>query len=106
MEAESLLATTAEVMAVQVKLANTLDRLSSMLASEANEEYVTVDELVKALGPAFSKRQIMEDLRAGFFKLGRDYINLSNGARPTYAFKVSKIRQVYETDPAKRKMYS
>ena len=104
-ELASLKALLAEAVATQNRLAGALVTMVSLEQQSRGEGYVGVGDLVTALGPAFSERKILDDLRSGMFKPGRDYINLSNGTRPSYGFKVSRIRAVYETAPEKRRIY-
>jgi hypothetical protein len=103
---EDLKGLLAEATAAQQKLTSAIQAAVAMEQASRNEGYVGIADLLAVLGPAFTKRKIEEDLRAGMFKHGRDYINLSNGTRPTYGFKISKIKAVYETDPTKRKVYT
>lgn len=106
MTAQTLQATTAEAIAAMLAIANSLQQQTNLIVAEKSEPYVGADQLIEALGEtAFSRRKIFEDLRAGYFKLGRDYANISHGDKPNYVFKVSKIRAVYETAPEKRKIY-
>ena len=96
-----------ELMATQQKMANAFAAVAQMAVEERNEPYLSTKELVQALGAGlFDEQRILADVKAGLFKQGRDFINLSNGARPTYGFKASCIRKVYETPPEKRKTYS
>ncbi|MEP0907534.1 hypothetical protein NC969_18640 [Leptolyngbya subtilissima ST-M1] len=92
-------------MAAQQELVSAITALVNQEVSTRNEPWVPVEDLVTALGSAFSVRKIDGDRRAGYFKYGRDYINTSQGTRPTYAFRVGAVRQVYQTPPEKRKVY-
>ncbi|MEO0533304.1 MAG: hypothetical protein AAF215_05505 [Cyanobacteria bacterium P01_A01_bin.123] len=69
-------------------------------------EWVKPSEAASMLGTAFTPTKIVDDINAGFFKYGRDYINTSNGSRPNYAVKAAQLRKVYSTPPEKRQTYS
>lgn len=97
--------TQAQLVRAQEQLAAAVAALAQEQRSVAREPYVGMDDLLAQLGPAFTASRIMADLRAGWFKLGRDYANLSNGDRPTYGFRVKCIRSIYETEPAKRRQW-
>lgn len=102
----------AEALATQSRLVKAQEELTGAIAVLAQEQvsltsepYVSIDDLLAQLGSLFTRSRVMDDLRAGWFKLGRDYINVSNGDRATYGFRVKCIRAIYEADPAKRKQY-
>jgi len=81
------------------------EQLTVLESQRAETQWISLDEGVKALGPAFSSRKILDDIKAGYLKYGIHYIDLSNGARPTYAVKVRSLRKVYEIPPEKRQRY-
>ena len=82
-----------------------LQQLAELQAEKAETQWVSLEEGAKALGPAFSARKILEDIKAGYLKYGTHYIDASNGNRPTYAVKVHALRKVYEIPPEKRQLY-
>lgn len=82
-----------------------LDQLSDLRAEKSETQWVSLEEGAKALGPAFSARKILDDIKEGYLKHGTHYINTSNGTRPTYAVKVKLLRKVYENPPEKRQIY-
>ncbi|MEM9091316.1 MAG: hypothetical protein AAGC93_21580 [Cyanobacteria bacterium P01_F01_bin.53] len=82
-----------------------LNQLANLQAEKSETQWVPLDEGVRFLGPAFSSRKILDDIKAGYLKYGVHYIDTSNGNRPTYAVRVSSLRKVYEIPPEKRQCY-
>ena len=82
-----------------------LQQLAELRAEKTETQWVSLEEGAKALGPAFSARKILDDIKAGYLKYGTHYIDTSNGSRPTYAVKVRALRKVYESPPEKRQQY-
>ena len=82
-----------------------LQQLAVLQADKAETQWVPLEEGAKSLGPAFSARKLLEDIKAGFLQYGTHYIDTSNGSRPTYAVKVAFLRKVYEIPPEKRRQY-
>lgn len=82
-----------------------LQQLADLRAEKAETRWVSLEEGAKALGPAFSARKLLDDIKAGYLKYGLHYIDASNGNRPTYAVKVHALRKVYEIPPEKRQHY-
>ena len=82
-----------------------LQQLAKFNAEKTEAQWVSLDEGAKALGPAFSSRKLLEDIKAGYLKYGTHYIDTSNGSRPTYAVKVKSLRKIYEAPPERRQRY-
>ena len=82
-----------------------LQQLADIRTEKAETQWVSLDEGAKALGPAFSARKLLDDIKAGYLKYGTHYIDTSNGSRPTYAVKVKLLRKVYEAPPERRQCY-
>lgn len=82
-----------------------LGQLTALQLEKAEAKWVSLEEGVNSLGPAFSTRKVLEDIRAGYLEHGSHYIDTSNGSRPTYAVKVRALRKVYEIPPEKRQQY-
>ena len=85
---------------VQQELNQAIAQLMAELQAEKSQnQWVSLEEGAKAMGPAFSARKILDDIKAGYLKYGAHYIDTSNGNRPTYAVKVKALRKVYESLP-------
>ncbi len=82
-----------------------LEQLRELTKQSSEVQWVSLEDGAKAMGPAFSSRKLLEDIKAGFLKHGTHYINTSNGNRPNYAVKVGALRRVYEQPPEKRRQY-
>ena len=93
------------VVAQQELLQAIMQELAMLRAEDRETRWVSLEEGASALGPAFSARKILEDLKGGFLKHGTHYINTSNGQRPNYAVKVAALRRVYELPPEKRRQF-
>ncbi|MEM9149129.1 MAG: hypothetical protein AAGB19_01565 [Cyanobacteria bacterium P01_F01_bin.3] len=105
-DVQVLQANTAEAIAAMGRLTAAIEQQTALIVTERNEPYVSLGDLVTALGPAFGDMKIKQDLRQGLFKHGRDYINTSNGVKPNYGFRISRIRKVYQIPPENRKTYT
>ncbi|NEZ65171.1 hypothetical protein D0962_20735 [Leptolyngbyaceae cyanobacterium CCMR0082] len=91
---------------VQQELNQAIAQLMAELQAEKSEnQWSSLEDGAKALGPIFSARKILDDIKAGYLKYGTHYIDTSNGNRPTYAVKVKALRKVYENLPEKRQRY-
>ena len=91
---------------VQQELNQAIAQLMAELQAEKSEhQWISLEEGAKTMGPAFSARKILDDIKAGYLKYGVHYIDISNGNRPTYAVKVNALRKVYEMPPEKRRCY-
>lgn len=91
---------------VQQELNQAIAQLMAELQAEKSEnQWVSLEDGAKAMGPAFSARKILDDIKAGYLKYGTHYIDTSNGNRPTYAVKVKALRKVYEIPPERRRCY-
>ncbi|MBD2261413.1 hypothetical protein [Pseudanabaena sp. FACHB-2040] len=95
-----------ETAAAQQKLAEAALEMARDLQRQTQEhQWVKLTEAALMLGSAFTAGKIGDDIKAGLFKYGRDYINTSNGVKPNYAVKVARLRKVYELEPEKRPTY-
>lgn len=91
---------------VQQELNQAIAELMTELQAEKSQnQWVSLEEGAKVMGPVFSARKILDDIKAGYLKYGTHYIDTSNGNRPTYAVKVNALRKVYEIPPEKRRCY-
>lgn len=93
------------VMAQQELNQAILGQLHVLQGEKTEAQWVSLEDGARALGPAFSARKLLEDIKAGFLKYGTHYIDTSNGSRPTYAVKAAALRKVYEIPPEKRRQY-
>lgn len=97
----------------QARLLTVLETLAQTEAAKvqleleaATDPWVDVDTLVQQLGPKFSKGKILADMRAGLFKYGRDYTNVSAfGERGSWAFKKGRVEAIYTQAPDKRRVW-
>jgi hypothetical protein len=97
----------------QARLLTVLETLAQTEAAKvqlelraATDPWVDVETLVQQLGPKFSKGKILADMRAGLFKYGRDYTNVSAfGERGSWAFKKGRVEAIYTTAPEKRRVW-
>ena len=79
--------------------------MAELQAEQAEHQWVSLEDGAKSLGPIFSARKILDDIKAGYLKYGTHYIDTSNGNRPTYAVKVGALKKLYESLPEKRQRY-
>ncbi|MEM9806900.1 MAG: hypothetical protein AAF959_16640 [Cyanobacteria bacterium P01_D01_bin.56] len=79
--------------------------MEELQAEKSENQWLSLEDGAKVLGPVFSARKILDDIKAGYLKYGTHYIDTSNGNRPTYAVKVRALRKVYESLPEKRQRY-
>lgn len=104
---------TQQVLEQNQQLISILQTLAETEAARAQLEldahgdrWVDAATVAKLLGPKFSRVKIMDDLRAGLFKYGRDYINVSAGGdRASWAFKKTRLEAIYQLTPEKRRIW-
>ena len=91
----------------QKQLAEAIIKLAPILAqdvtSQINEnKWVSTEEALLALGNGISGETLRSKAREGKFTYGKEYIDLSEGKCPSYAWKISAIRKYFAVHPAKR----
>lgn len=96
------------ILAEAIALNKRLVEIAALMARQEmpdDEPWVGTSTAVEQLGDAFGGVKLLNDIKSGHLKYGTHYIDISNGGRPNYAFKVSALRKLYTTPPEKRRTY-
>ena len=91
------------ILVTQQLISTVATQLEELNRERSEQSWVPLEDGAAALGKAFSAAKIRDDIKAGFLRYGRDYIDTSNGSRPCYAVKIAALRKVYGTPPEQRK---